>query len=460
MGWVRHESYSGTPEIATPGDLGFSAATAVFNSAAVPEPAAAVVARTVEHVRTAIRYARDRGLAVRVHSTGHGAASVRPVRGAMLIRTAMDGAVTVDPGTRTAWVPAGKRWQDVVLATEPYGLAAAHGSSGTVGVVGHALRGGLSPYGRLVGLGANGVRAVELVTADGEHRRVDAGADTALFWALRGGGGGFGVVTAVELDLFPVTGVITGAAFWPGPLIDRLLAAWLDWTRDAPVIATTSVRVMNLPDVPDVPPELAGRATFVLDGVVHAGDQMAARRSAADLLGPLRTVGAPLIDTWQEDVPSAVLRAHLDPAGPLPIIGDHMLLTELNTDGVTRLLDVLGDGSPLVGAGLRQLSGAYANPPTAGGALDRLDASYSYAGSGLAFDQDATAALRAHCAKVRRALDPWNTGRVVPSFVEDVTQPQQHLDTAVAAEVDRIRARVDPDGLFRDDVSPTHAGQE
>ncbi|WP_246076574.1 FAD-binding oxidoreductase [Amycolatopsis cihanbeyliensis] len=434
----------------------------MFNSVAAPEPTAATTARTVEQVRTAIRYARDRGLGVRVHSTGHGAAAARPVRDAVLIRTAIDGGVTLDPRARIARVPAGTRWEAVVRATEPHGLAAAHGSSGTVGVVGYALQGGLSPYGRLVGLAANSVRAVELVTADGQHRRVDAGSDPELFWALRGGGGGFGVVTAIELDLFPVTTVITGAAYWPGSLADRLLTAWLAWAQDAPDIATTSVRVMNFPDVPEVPRELAGRTTFTVDGVVHADDPESARRCADDLLGPLRAIGPPLLDTWQKDVPSAVLRAHMDPEGPLPIVGDHMLLDEFDAHAVAPLLDVIGEGSgsPLVGAGLRQLGGAYAAPRAPGGVLDRLTANYSYAGSGLAADPDAAAALRAHCAKVRSALARWNTGRVVPSFVEDFAQDHRHLDARQAAAVDRVRARIDPGRLFRDDVSPTDTRQE
>ncbi|ALG10748.1 FAD-binding oxidoreductase [Kibdelosporangium phytohabitans] len=452
--------------VAHPGEPGFVAAAAVFNSFAVVEPAAAATVRTPEHVRAAIRYAREHGLGLRVISTGHGAGAARPVLGGMLIRTTMDGEVTVDPRRRVVRVPAGTPWHQVVDATEPHGLAAAHGSSGTTGVVGYALRGGLSVYGRMAGLAANGVRAVELVTADGEHRRVDADHDPELFWALRGGGGGFGVVTAIELALFPVTRVITGAAYWPGSLADRLLEAWLAWAKDAPVTVTTSVRVMNLPDVPDVPREIAGRTTFAVDGVVHADQLDPARRNAEDLLGPLRAIGEPVLDTWQEGDPSEVLRAHMDPSEPLPFLGDHMLLDEMGPVGAAQFLEAAGEGSgtPLVAAGLRQLGGAYAHPAEPGGVLDRVAASYSYAGSGLAFSPDAVAALREHCAKTRRLLAPWDSGRVVPSFVEDFQQPQAHLNAAQAAEVDRVRAMVDPDGLFRADISPlppeSDTGQE
>ncbi|GAB3463727.1 FAD-binding oxidoreductase [Actinophytocola sediminis] len=447
---------------ALPGEAGFDAATAVFNLTAQPRPAAAVTARTVEDVRAAIDHATRAGLPVRVHTTGHAAGAVRPIRDCLLIRTELAGEVTVDPVARTARVPAGTRWEAVVDATAPHGLMAAHGSSPTVGVVGYLLRGGLSPYGRAVGLAANGVRAIELVTADGEHRRVDAESDPELLWALRGGGGGFGVVTSVELDLFPVSDVITGVAYWPASVADELLATWLAWAREAPRTATTSVRVMNLPDLPDVPRELAGRTTFAVDGLVHAttaGQLPAVRRDAEDLLGPLRAIAPPLLDSWQEATPAAVLKAHLDPTDPVPIVGDHLLLTDLDERGAQRLLDTIGEGSgsPLVVAGLRQLGGAYRTPDRPGGALDRIDASFSYGGSGLVFEPAHAEAIRAHGARLRAAIGPWDTGRTVPSFVEDIEQPQGHLTGEQVALARRVRARVDQNGLFRDDVAPGDA---
>jgi len=148
---------------------------------------------------------------VRVLSTGHASAAVRPVRHAVLIRTELGGSVDVDTTRRLARVPAGASWQAVVDAATPHGLAAPHGSAATVGVVGFLLRGGISFYSRKIGLAVNSVRAIELVTADGELRRVDADHDPDLFWSLRGGGGGFGVVTAIEIALFPATSVITGS---------------------------------------------------------------------------------------------------------------------------------------------------------------------------------------------------------------------------------------------------------
>ncbi|GAA3000195.1 FAD-binding oxidoreductase [Actinokineospora diospyrosa] len=444
------------PPLARPGERAFTEATEVFNLAAPARPAAAITARTIDDVRAALRHARAEGLPVRVHTTGHGAGGVRPVDGGLLIHTRVDGGVEVDAARRRARIPAGTRWGAVVEATAPHGLTAAHGSSATVGVVGYLLGGGMSFYGRRHGLAANTVVALDLVTAEGEHLRVDAATDPDLFWAIRGGGGGFGVVTAVEIALFPVAAVITGAAYWPAAHAERLLSRWREWSATAPWEVTTSVRVMNLPPVPDVPPELATGPMLCVDGAVlsDTADLATATRQADELLGPLREIAAPVLDTWRPGPAAAVLDAHMDPAQPMPVVGDHLLLGDLDADGAETLLRVLGDGSPLIAAGLRQLGGAYAVSAPDGGVLDRLDAAFSYAGSGVPMGPVTAEELRGHCALVREALRPWDTGRTVPCFVEDFTRPQGHLSAEQVRAVDAVRARVDPDGLFHGDIAP------
>jgi FAD/FMN-containing dehydrogenase len=446
--------------VALPGDEAFAAATRVFNLSAPAQPAAAVIVRSVEQVRAAIRHARSTGLPVRVHATGHAAAATRPVRHGLLIRTQLGGGVDIDTRRRVARIPAGTCWGAVVEAAAVHGLAVAHGSSPTVGVVGYVLRGGLSFYGRHRGLAANSVRAVELVTADGELRRVDATADPELFWALRGGGGGFGVVTAVEVDLFPAAKVITGAAFWPAVHAEKLLRAWQRWTLDAPPEATTTLRVMNLPSLPGViPPALSAGTVLCVDGAVLSAmesDVPVAQGQADSLLGPLRSVAEPVLDTWQPAAPPAVLRTHMDPAEPVPLYGDHLLLGELGDDGAAAFLRVVGEGSgsPLINAELRQLGGAFSVPNPAGGVLDHLDARYAYLGGGMPGGPVTAESILRHCAVVRAALSRWDTGLTAPTLVETFEQPQGHLGRDQVAAVDRVRARVDPAGLFRDDIAP------
>ncbi|MEU1228933.1 FAD-binding protein [Streptomyces sp. NPDC005828] len=450
---------------AAPGTPEYDEAASVFNLAAPARPDTAVTVRTVDELRAVLREADARDLPVRVHTTGHASGARPPVDGGLLVRTRLDGGVVVDAERRVARVPAGTTWAEVVAAAAPHGLAAPHGSAGHVGVVGYLLGGGVSFYGRHTGLAANSVRAVELVTAGGDLVRADADNDPELLWALRGGGGGFGVVTAVEVELFPVAKVVTGATYWSAAHARPLLAAWRDWARSAPRRATTSLRVMNLPPVPGVPPALAAGPVLCVDGAVFAAapDEIAeAERQAEELLGPLRALAEPLLDTWALTDAAGVLDAHMDPADPVPFIGDHLLLAELGDEAAEAFLAAVGEGSgsPLVVATLRQLGGAFADPDPRGGVLNQVDAAFAYMGSGPPFGPVTVEALETHCAVVRAALAPWDTGTTVPSLVEGAERPQRHLDAEAVAAVDRVRARIDPRGRFAGDIAPgaTEAG--
>src|SRR5581483_834969 len=192
------------PPLVTPADADYDDARRAWNLAVEQRPAAVSVARTVDDVQAAIAHARAHGLRVAAQTTGHLSQTLPSLDGTLLLKLDLhDGEIAVDPVARTARIAAGARWGDVVDAVAPYGLAAMHGSSPSVGVIGYLLGGGLSFYGRRHGLAVNHVRAFEVVTPDGVARRADAHRNADLFYALRGGGGGFAIVTAVELGLLP-----------------------------------------------------------------------------------------------------------------------------------------------------------------------------------------------------------------------------------------------------------------
>ncbi|MBQ1080599.1 FAD-binding protein [Nocardiopsis sp. B62] len=440
----------------TSGEAGYAKATEVFNTALPLHPAAAVTVRSVEEARAAVRRAAAKGLAVRTHTTGHSAGSGPDMASAMLVRTRIEGRIEVDAASRSVRLPAGSVWGDIVDACAAHGLAVPHGSSPTVGAVGYLLRGGLSSHGRLTGVAANSLRAVELVTSDGRARRVDAASDPDLLWALRGGGGGLGVVTSVEVDLFPVSEVFTGAAFWRVEDAHRLAPLWTAWARGAPRNVTTSLRVMRLPDSPDVPQELRARPVFCVDGAAistgTAGPEATA--TAGDLLGPLRAAARPVLDTWRKTDLTAVPSSHMDPVTPLPLITDHMLLRGDGGQETADFLEAALDGSceHLANVELRQLGGALADPDVPGGALDRFDAAYAYVAGGVPVaGRDAVDTGLAH---VRRALSPWDTGRAAPTFSSAGANGTPALAAEHARALASVRERTDPLGLFRDD---THA---
>ncbi|MGW0194096.1 FAD-binding oxidoreductase [Nonomuraea sp. NPDC003201] len=179
-------SLPGTPE--------YAAAGASFQLAAPVDPAGAFTARSVDDVVRAVATARRSGRLLRLTTTGHAMGRTGPLTDSLLLRLLLDGPVHVDPATRTARIPAGKTWGAVLPELFEHGLTAVHGSSSTVGVIGYLLGGGLSFYGRRFGLAANSVRSLTVVLAGGEVVEASAMHRPDLFWALRGGGGGFGVV--------------------------------------------------------------------------------------------------------------------------------------------------------------------------------------------------------------------------------------------------------------------------
>jgi hypothetical protein len=448
-----------TLSVQVPGSPGYRQATAVYNLFAPAQPDEAVIADSVSSVAAAIARARTRGLDVEVISTGHASTIADRMSGVLLVRTVPSGPVEVDLRTRRARIPAGTRWGAVAEAAAQYGLGAMHGSSADVGAVGYLLRGGLSFYGRRFGVAANSLRAVELVAADGRLHRVDADHEPSLFWAIRGGGGGFGVVTAVEIELFDVAGVWTGADFWAVTDARPLLDTWAAWTTTAPRELTTSFRILRLPPLPGVPEPLTHGPVVSLDGVALATTSAEVPDVSAkvgDLLGRMRGVAAPMLATWRPATTLDVLRTHMDPPDPPPAVSDHTVLGDLDSGGRRAFLSTadVASQSPLVSSELRQLGGALADEAADGGAFNRTDGAYSYYGLAVPTDEGQAAAVGRHLAQARTALAPWDTGRVVPTFVEDRDNPGRWMNEERAAFVDLVRRDIDPDGLFRRGVWP------
>lgn len=311
-----------------------------WNLAARCHPVAVAVPETVADVVHLMRTAADVGLRVAPQSTGHHAAALDDVSldDTLLIRMNRLVGVDVDPAAGTARVLGGTLWRDVIAAASHYGMTALHGSAGDVSVVGYLLGGGLSFYGRAHGLAANAIRAIEVVTVDGTHLRATADADADLLWAVRGGGGNFGVVVAVEIDLLRIPDVVAGMMLWDIERSPEVLRTWARWTEAAPESATTSLRIMRFPPLPDLPPFLSGRQIAVIDGAVLDDDER-----ATELLAPLRALSAEM-DTFTRIPTSAVIDMHMDPPDPMPGVSDHTMLSGLPDDAIASLLAAVGPG--------------------------------------------------------------------------------------------------------------------
>jgi FAD/FMN-containing dehydrogenase len=220
--------------ILRPDDPGYDDARRGFNLIADTRPWGVAEPTTIDEVCELVAQAAAEGVTVAPVGTGHQIGALPDLSRTLLVRPRIEGGVRVDAAARSARVPAGTTWDSVVSAAADHGLFALHGSSPTVGVVGFLLNGGASFYGRRHGVAANHVRTVELVDAGGVARRVDAHDDPDVFWAMRGGGGAFGIATAVEMDLFDATGVQGGTLYWPLAQAKAVMRAWLAWCADAP----------------------------------------------------------------------------------------------------------------------------------------------------------------------------------------------------------------------------------
>lgn len=455
----RMTSSSIDTRLAEPGHPDYDDATAAFNLHPRVTPAKAVVARSVGEVVAAVRAATAEGRRVSVISTGHSIATAQPLDGAVLVRTALDEPVVIDPDAQTATIPAGALWADVVAAAAQHGLAAPHGSSGTVGAIGYLLRGGISFYGREIGVASNSVLSITLVRADGAIVVTSATQHAELFWALRGGGGGFGIVTSVTVRLRPMWKVLTGITFWDAEHAEELLNLWTSWSATAPPAVSSSFRILRLPPLPGVPDAIAGRVVVAVDGAVTVRDPyMLSSRTQVmhDLLDPLRAVAAPLVDDWDLRDPALLPMTHMDPADPIPYVGDHLLVGELDSDDVARIIETVGVGSTsaVTSVELRQLGGAFAERDSAGGAFNHTRAAFAILAVG-AVGGPLTADLQHDTmARLRAALAHRDTGFTAPTFVESATQPSRTFDDGARAEVDAVRARVDPDGVFAPAIVP------
>jgi FAD/FMN-containing dehydrogenase len=428
-----------------PYSSGWETVRRAWNLAADQQPAAVALPESVAEVVAAVELARSHGWRVAAQGTGHGALAMGSLEGTLLLKTERMQGVQIDAQERVARVEAGTLWQDLSQAAARHGLAALAGSAPNVGVVGYTLGGGLSFLGRKHGLTANSVVAAELVTADGRALRVDRETEPDLFWALRGGGGNFGIVTALELCLFPLAEIYAGILWWPVERDSEVLHAWRELTQEElPDELTTVGRILRLPPLPTIPEPMRGRS-FVVVEVIHAGDPA----DAEALLAPLHAL-EPELNTLRLMPLGELGHLHLDPEEPVPGVGDGMLLADLPPEAVGTLLRVggAGSGSPLLSIEIRQLGGELARTRPESGALASLDGDYAVYAVGLAPTPELAAATAESVNALLAALAPWAASHAYLNFAETSRSPYALWGEHAAVRLRRIKQAVDPEHVI------------
>jgi FAD/FMN-containing dehydrogenase len=433
-----------TGRVVTSSDPDWDATRQVFDLTTDLRPAAVALPRDVGDVIAAVRYAGARGLRVAPQATGHNAAPLGSLDDVLLVDVRELQEVSIDPGARRVRVGAGVKWERVSPRLSELGLAALHGSSPDVGVAGYSLGGGMGWLARKYGLQTNSVTAIELVTADGRATRVDPEHEPDLFWALRGGNGNFGVVTAIEFQVYPVESLYAGAMFFPFERAGEVLHTWTELLPTLPDETMTWAKLLQFPDAPEVPEPFRGGAFTIVFGA-HLGSEDEGRA----LLRPVRDL-RPDVDTFAVVPPAALGDLAMDPTDPLPIVTATALLSDLPSAGVDDLVSAAGpgSGSPLAMVELRHMGGALARRTPGAGARATLPGSLVVLALGVAEDEASEATARTYLDAVERAVLPYHTGDY-PNFVDEQTDASAFFDADTWTRLREVKTLYDPSDLFK-----------
>lgn len=427
-----------------PGDPGYDDGRAGANQGFDHRPAAVVRVSGVADVAAVVAYATKMRLPVGVLNTGHGTPT--PIDDGILIDPRLLRGVRVDPATATARLEAGVRWAEVIHEAAAFGLAPLSGSAPWVGAIGFTLGGGLGLLGRTFGYAADHVRNIDIVTRHGVLRHVHSEQYADLFWALRGGGGNFGVVTSMEIDLFPVRRLYGGGLYFRGRDAATVVGAYRRWARTAPEELGSSVALIRFPWVPEVPAELRGRFVAHVRVAYHGSPA-----EGETLVRPLRQVAVPLLDTVVDRPYTTSGEIHNDPPEPLAWRETCAHLRELDENAVDELMRLVGPDSscPLRMVELRHLGGALGRAPAVPNVVGNRDAAFLLYMVDVD-DADAVHGTSSIGQLVVDAMLPWSTGGVSPNFAGGAGDWAREAHApADRHRLAQIKRAYDPDNMFR-----------
>ncbi len=432
--------------IAVPSDSDWDQARLAWNLAVDQQPEAVVFAESASDVAATVGFAAANGLKVAAQGTGHGAGPLPALEGMILLKTERMRGIAIDPEERTARVEAGVLSLELAEAAGEHGLASLPGSSPDVGVIGYTLGGGLSWFGRQYGFACNSVTGIDVVSAEGEQRSVTASDDPDLFWALRGGGGGYAVVTALHLALLPIAEVYGGILIFPAELGAGAFRAYRDWAATAPEEITSIARLLRPPPIPDVPEPLRGVPLITIDAC-FSGDTA----TGEELIAPLRALGGPIMDTFGPMPAAGLPRIHMDPEQPVPGLTGHAPIAELTDEAIEAFVaNAPGPetGSTLLLAELRNLGGALSRRVEGAGALDKLDFPFVMSAVGALMAPDAGETVPRDLARIEEAMAPFRAAGGYFNFVDSPCDVDAILPAETCSRLAEVKRAWDPEGTI------------
>ncbi len=431
----------------TPEDEGYDAARAGYALLDQPSPDIIVFVEDKDDVVTAVNVARENNLSVGVQATGHNFGF--PFQGGLRINTSRMQGFSINPERQIARVEAGVRWGTVVQAAQEYGLAPLNGSSPTVGVVGYSLFGGFGWMLRKYGAAVDSVVAIEVVTADGQFRRVSATEEPDLFWALRGASGNFGIVTAIEFKLYPVSQIYGGAIFYDIEHAAEVLTAYSKWVATQPEEMTTSIVIMRLPPLPDLPPFLAGKAVISVRGA-FIGSEIGGQH----LLAPMLSLKGIIANTFRMMPYSENGSIANDPVDPIPAYRKTAMLKGLSPAVIETIVRLAGPqaSAPVMMFEIRHIRGAMSRVPDDACAFSQRHAPFIMQTINLIMGPEQGVVVKRNTQTIADAMAPFTTGGVLPSWLGDGDYGHERMRAGFSEahykRLTELKRHYDPTNMF------------
>jgi FAD/FMN-containing dehydrogenase len=430
-----------------PGEPRYDELRAAWNLAVDQRPALIVVAHSSADIAEAVQFAETANLSVAVQATGHGV--IRTADDSLLINTKQMTGVRINADARTAWISAGAKWGKVLEQAQSVGLAPLLGSSPDVGAIGYTLGGGMGWLARKYGLSIDSVNCFEVVTADGRIIEASETQHSDLFWGLRGGGGGLGVVTGMEVRLYPVTTFYGGNLYYPIDLAPAVFARYREWIATAPDELTSSIVIMNFPPLPFFPEPLRGKTIAQIRGAYCGSIEQ-----GEALLKFWRDWHTPLIDDFAARPFSDIAKVSNDPVNPMPSISSGAWLADLSDETIATLIEygsAANGPTPIMIMEVRHAGGAIARTAAGTNVFSHRAAPHSLQLVGAAPTSDAQAAFRQHVQQLKRALQPHLTGGVYLNFLEGeeaLAHSRDGFSAEAFKQLQALKAKYDPDNRF------------
>jgi UDP-N-acetylenolpyruvoylglucosamine reductase len=427
-----------------PGDAGYDVERLGWERSFDSRPAIVAAAASVADVQAAIVAAHEHDLPLAIQATGHGAVTASD--GALLLKTSGIATVEIDPDRRTARVGPGAVWHQVNRAAAPFGLAALAGRCATVGVTGYTLGGGTGWLSRKFGYAADSVVRAEVVTADGRLVNASADENADLFWALRGGGGNFGVVTALEFRLYPAAQLFAGMSLYPLERAFETMATYRQWALEEPDEMNSAVMLMRLPPHPSVPEPFRGKR-FLTIRAFYLGSAEEGRQVLAPLL---EAAGPPLLDGFgMMSFPEASAATNGPDAPPMAARQYVELFHQVPDDAIQAVIEAASEGvaSPLAFVELRHWGGAMARPGPDAGPAGARDVPFSVMAV-APYQADERERVEAYVDSLATRLKPYATGGSFLNLQTDCTRTRSAFTAENYSRLVQAKRAWDGDNFF------------